>query len=247
MVALNKIGVYAIALIAGAIILGIIFGPSQIFSIVKGSSSNLSQLVPNVSAMVGIDEQGSSDVIVPEANIQKFKNLNNAIETMKGKKQCVSNYGGFTNLGGTSIEIGLSEKSLVAWLMQDGRKSNHSFKIEDLKPCVIAGSEEITENFYEKYENKPFKNDIKGYFASVDRIKIKEDDRTGCLADTRFMLPGYSDDIVNDECDNLEDGGKLFTPDGKYICFFPTNFETDADEDGLENSFVQGLQIDECT
>jgi len=142
------------------------------------------------------------------------------------------------------------------------------FTIKNMQPCVIAGTAEITANFNNKYilqsgtvsgsDHYPVSSltilasagesvsddigtagtiatDVAGGVAGVGITEIKT-----CHEGNQLRVPELGEGVVNDQCNNLEDGGMLYKS-GNKICFFPTNYDT-FNEDGLDRDYVGGTE-----
>jgi hypothetical protein len=206
-------------------------------------------------------------VKLPENHQEAVLKLNTTIHQMlsSSNKNCFANYAtvlpendvysGFPlleekgtsiimnyNNGETDFRIygGAGGQQLVTTLL---------FSIEDMRPCVIAGSNEVTENFYSSFlkngQDQAYLNTHPFYHTPVSQIQIKYDvegnpDYIGdCIHGNAIRVPGDSKE-VNVQCNNLLDGGWLFTPDNKQICFFPTNYFVDYSSTGLDDDLVSG-------
>jgi hypothetical protein len=182
---------------------------------------------------------------------EQIDSLQKAMEEMaKSKKNnCFSNYDGFSPLGekGTSLKIQYDQREKATYVTIFGGVGGEqtvvdaSFKVENIRPCVIAGSNTITENFYNGYiEGRSYSGPLPAYpyFQPVDSITIKGDEDENTIG-----VPALGGDAVNDENGNLKDGGWLYKVDDKF-CFLPTIWEYDPtgdyDEDGMDSSYISG-------
>ncbi|MBI2573381.1 hypothetical protein HYV86_05955 [Candidatus Woesearchaeota archaeon] len=131
--------------------------------------------------------------------------------------------------------------------------------IEGVKPCVIAGTRNdaygrevnVAGNFYEAYVRFPdvpfaikkesMLRDYAMHYFPVETLTITRSsglDATGnAIRATVNSALGLVE--INDEGNNLLDGGLLYTPDKKHICFFPTTVGdvtcSGDDPDGLDD------------
>ena len=105
-------------------------------------------------------------------------------------------------------------------------------------PCVIAGPNNEAENFLNYFLKSEAPQLIYPYYQNVNSLTIlySTDGRNG----NRLTVKDFDEDTVNDQSNNLDNGGLLFTPDGHHICFFPTG---GTDEDGIEEDWLTGKEI----
>ena len=114
------------------------------------------------------------------------------------------------------------------------------YVFEDMVPCVIAGSDDITENFVEHFFDN---GDLREpYHMPVSAVTFSYKFGKDTSGGNGISVQQFGEEPVNDEGDNMENNGWLFTPDGKQICFFPTNYNINADDDGIEHDFFDNLE-----
>lgn len=211
---------------------------------------------------VGADELEGGTVEIPEEHRSQILQLNETISRMmaSSNKNCFANYGGFTDLGekGTSISLSYDQVSDTTTINVGGGAGGKQMvtdlrqKIPGMRPCVIAGDYQVTKNFWNKFMEG---RDVSGsYFKPVQQLKIyyaienpnyqMSDWR--CDDGNRITVPEFDKNTVNDHCDNFNEGGWIFTPDNKHICFIPTNLHTNYDRDGIEHDFHQRRSLPQC-
>lgn len=241
----SKIIFFVLPIVFLVIVVIIFFGQSGQWEELKDIVLGIKDVVP-IEAGVGLEEL-SADVSVSIQHKQQVSSLNKTISSMlgSGKENCFANYGGFTELGekGTSIILSLKGDKTVLTI---GGGSGGEQIVTDLTveyhqmvPCVIAGQGNVAKHFFNYFlegENQL----IFPYFSPVKEIKISYE--TEDFNGHHIAVPSLGDS-VNDEGDNLEDQGWLFTPDGQHICFFPTNKVVNYDDDGIDNDFFQSEEI----
>ena len=109
------------------------------------------------------------------------------------------------------------------------------FEFPGMKPCVIAGHSTVTKNFYDRFISEGAEKIP--YFRPVNSMTIAFEEGTTINDGNVIRVSEFDADTVNDENDNLEDGGYIFTPDGIHFCFFPTNYAYNYDKDGMDNDY----------
>ena len=162
------------------------------------------------------------------------------------KKNCFVKYDPIPNLGlrGTSIEFHYEngQTTMLVYGGADGRKliPELATKFDKMIPCVVAGSDQVAENFFSKFiEGK----DVSGnYFQPVNYVRI-----LGCGDEINRIMTVENDDPQvhldhgpNRYCNNLNDGGILFSPDNQRICFIPTAGNVPMGQDGIDQDYVSG-------
>ena len=140
-------------------------------------------------------------------------------------------------------------------------------EFQGMKPCVIAGKGGVSENFFKNFiEQRTSSDQFVGtggggpassgeegasagssltteggmglrwpYFKEASSLTIRYG--TSGYNGNRISVGSFDADTVNDESDNFENEGWLFTPDGQHICFFPTNKVPNYDDDGIDNNY----------
>jgi len=191
-------------------------------------------------------------VKVPEEHQQAILRLNETIYQMlsSSRKDCFANYApvSLESSPYSGLPPLLGKGTSIVMLYDSGEDATNVrvyggaggeqlvttllFSIPHMHPCVIAGNAEITNNFYTKFL---MKQPVSGsYHAGVNQIQLKDDDGNA------LRTVGFGEKVINDQEGNLLDGGWLFTPDNRHICFFPTSSSTN--EHGLDVELVSSLE-----
>ena len=145
----------------------------------------------------------------------------------KGKENCFVQYTTFSDLEekGTSLQFkSEGDKTFLTVYAGAGGKqviTDLSGEIPDMKLCVIAGVGGVAEHFFSHFLQGK-QELIYPYYQPVASFSI---------SNKGISVPEL--DVDN----SLEDNGWLFTPDGKNICFFPTNAVSDYDGSGIDNDY----------
>ena len=206
------------------------------------------------------DDNGLQLPMVPQAHQEKITRLKETITKMLTSKEetCFGNYGGFPNLKLTSIQISydnVEDKTKFTIYGGAGGKQlrrDLSFEIERMRPCVIAGTSSVTNNFEESFLNTKKweeKNIVSGHYTPASNIEIKysEDKDDGNV----IRVPQFGPKVVNDESNNFQDAGIIYKPTPGSICFFPTVYgdlfgDCDGgDKEGLDNDCLGEDEIEE--
>jgi hypothetical protein len=238
------------------VVVTIFFGQSGVWEDLKETILETKKVAPDLG--FGDNELNSSQYLTPKKHRDKIEKLSKLInETMlkEGNTNCFVKGPVFEDLTDGDEKTSFSfvrmpgEKSkLVVHSGAGGKQIDTSmqYEFEGMVPCVIAGSEEITKNFVSRFFTNPSSNGG-DYYRPVSAITfsykegITTDDGNG------ISVADFGEDPVNDEGDNMENNGWLFTPGGKQICFFPTNKATNADDDGIDNDFFDNPQVKLCS
>ncbi|MBU0456623.1 MAG: hypothetical protein ABH824_03935 [Nanoarchaeota archaeon] len=243
--AVNKLVYYIIPLIVLGLIAWWQFGFGGLFENLKGGVKGVIEMAPNVS--IGAEEELATEPTIPREHEEAINNLVETIEKMvtSPKKNCFLNYkllgknygtnSGMPSLGegGTTISFQLKgDKTEMLIAGGAGGKQEVTRlrkEIAGFKPCVIAGSNEITKNFFNRYlgQGQILGDNYKP--VSIINIFYDTDGDNG----NAIRVPEFGNEPVNDEGDNFEDEGWLFKAEDGSICFFPTNKVMSADDDGL--------------
>jgi hypothetical protein len=218
-----------------------LFQSGSFKDLVKGGENIVKEYGPDVD--IGLAELQAEDVSIPQEREAKVNAMKNVIENVlaSDKSNCFATFGGFSNLGNnerSSIITMTYDSSLETTFFtvtDDIGRTYKSFSISKMQPCVVAGDSNLVENFVgyffeddQSLENLP-------YYSPVNRIEIKysEDNINGNV----IRVPEFGDAAVNDESNNFKSNGYIFKGGSNNICFFPTNIEKDADEDGIDDDF----------
>lgn len=239
----SKIFLMLIPLVFLFVVLAIFLGGEGLLEKVKGAVLGAKDILPKVS--VGLEEQ-KAEVTIPDEHRTQILNLQQRIVFLlsgrgrgAARENCFDNYGTLPDLGegGTSLKFELrGDKTVLTVFGGAGGKqviTDLSTEFPNMKPCVIAGEGEVSKNFVAHFLDE--KKLYYPYFTGVNSLTVWD----GTSGDTgnRIGVGNFDADTVNDEGDNLENAGWLFTPDGEHICFFPTNKIADYDDDGIDNDY----------
>ena len=218
-----------------------LFQSGSFKDLVKGGENIVKEYGPDVD--IGLAELQAEDVSIPQEREAKVNAMKNVIENVlaSDKSDCFATFGGFNNLGKddrTSTITMTYDSSLETTFFtvtDDIGRTYKSFSIAKMQPCVVAGDANSVENFVNHF----FKNSLLAqnspYYSPVNRIEIKysEDYVNGNV----IRIPEFGDTAVNDKSNNFKSNGYIFKGGSNNICFFPTNAEIDADEDGIDDNF----------
>jgi hypothetical protein len=237
----SKIVFLLIPLLFLIVVVFIFFAESGAWEELKDTINGVDEFVPDLG--LGLDELQTGDVSIPPEHEAQIRKLSDTINQylLGNKENCVANYGGFTELGDTFVMIDQIQDKMVMRVGGAGPAGKllaTDLRFEfDAKPCVIAGKEgstDVTERFYKWAVDRDWLTPPSPYYKEVRSIKMHYSTKT-FRNGNHINVKEFDPEPVNDQSDNFEDNGWLFTPDGKHICFFPTNKATDYDEDGIDN------------
>lgn len=235
----SKVFMFIIPLVVLIVVLSILFRPEEgLFEKVKGLILGAKEVLPKVS--IGLEEQ-KAEVTISDVHRKEIIQLKDVIEGMVniGNENCFANAGPLSDLGEkeTSFKFELQgDKTMFTVYGGAGGKqiiTDLSTEFTAVKPCVIAGKGGISKNFFTSFiEGEELSSP---YFKEVNSLTISY----GTSGDNgnRIRVGDFDSDTVNDEGDNLENDGWLFTPDGLHICFFSTNKVANYDDDGIDNDY----------
>ena len=228
----TKIFEYLIPIVILIVILTILFGGKGLFTKAKEVILGAKDLLPTVK--VGLEEQ-KAEVTIPDVHREQIYNLKKTIEFMlgEGRENCFAKYNTFSEVGEipTSLTFELrGDKTILRVKSGSGGKQD----IKDLdteflgmKPCVIAGEGDEVAHF-ESYFLEGKKQLIYPYFRPVNSLTI-------------FSTHKISASDLEEQ--DLDDNGYLFTPDGEYICFFPTGGDGIAEKEFTQSAFFSETSI----
>ena len=245
MVVSKKIIFYLIPLIVLIIMSLIYWGPEGSYQQLKDVVSGVKEYTPDIT--VGLDELAAGETTLPSHLLREATALQNTLLAMakSNKTNCFQSFGGFSqelgedettasflftyNPAGNSTQVVIHEKKKVIY---------NKFDVPGMKPCVIAGLGGVAENFFKACIDGPCKNFKTPYYQDVNSITIKygEKRRNGNII--RVNDQNWPPNAVNDESKNFENDGILFKGPNNQICFFPTNWIRNFDEDGIDNDFI---------
>lgn len=251
----GKLGTYIIAILTLILLLLFFFSPEEgAFGKLKWSVEKIKGYLP---FKTGIKPLAGGQAAVPSQHQVEINKLKEAIRKMSAsqKSNCFYqfNEGGFSSLGedGTVIQLTYDETTRSTKLSVEVLGGKHYVtNMEDsfpgIKPCVIAGDTAMVKRFYGRFIDKS-QGGVSDIFRSVKTIKINFYTGTGintCFDGNVIRVKEFGENIVNSACKNFDSNGWLFTPDNKHICFFPTNWESNADEDGIDNKRFMARETD---
>jgi hypothetical protein len=244
----NKMGTIMIAIIVMIILASIYFFNGGMFDNVKDIVEDIKENAIDIS--VGMNELNASGVAIPNEQVAEVSALKSAIESMlaSNKTNCFGSFGGFER------ELGNSDKSTViniyynndpqAMKIVISNQNGQLYKIlnfPNTRPCVVAGRSNEAKNFYAHYIDGA--QLVSPYSSTVQGLTIfYQKEWTSYNGNTIRVFGWPEDGPVNDEGNNLDNNGLLFKGEGNEICFFPTNKEIDADDDGIESDSVKELK-----
>ena len=213
------------------------------------------------------EEQDSSafKLDIPADQRSQIDTLKDTIELMlkSSKKNCFANYGGLSDLGerGTSLTLTYDpavDSTKLRVLGGEGGEqviTNLLYEFKGMKPCVVAGGI-VAENFRKRFITQE-NTQISSVYNPINELTIYYETESAaglfglgllkgatCSNGNRIIVPEFGEQPVNDECNNLREGGFLFKPSSEpgsqHICFFPTNTEFNANEDGQDWIYISG-------
>ncbi|NQV91180.1 hypothetical protein HQ489_01790 [Candidatus Woesearchaeota archaeon] len=249
----TKLVFYIIPLILLIVVVFIFFGQGGAWEDLKDVISDAKTVAPDLT--FGENTLNASEIITPAHHAVKIKELVKIInETMlkKGNDNCFVKGPVFDDFRDgderTSISfvrVSNTESKLVVRSGAGGKQIDTTLqdKFENLVPCVIGGSKEITTNFVARFFDKTSSNPG-NYFMPVGAVTLSYKFGATTSDGNGISVADFPEEKnpINDEGDNMENNGWLFTPDGKNICFFPTNKAVNADDDGIDNDYFDNLQ-----
>jgi len=260
---IEKLGVYIIAGLTIAVLMYVflIQGEGGLQKL-GGNVEGLKKYAPDFTKHLEAEELPSTQTSLPQEHLGAIRSLKNTINStllagkVGDKDNCFAEYGKLPNLGERQTSIEFRKEGSGTMMMVyggvDGRTVIPEFttEFENMVPCVIAGSDEVAENFFTKFIEG---EEVSGsYFQPVDYVKIFYTETLEfprlCTAGNRIMsrvgedTTSYFDQGPNYHCNNLQDSGIFFSPDHQHICFIPTNYAENADQHGIEQGFVGGTK-----
>lgn len=254
----EKLGLYVIAAITVAVLFYVLLiqeggGLQKLGKDVE----SLKKYVPDFTKNLEAEELPATQTVLPQNHLAAIRSLQNAINStlLSTKTDCFTEYGSLPELGDrqTSIELRYEngKTTMLVYGGVDGRKVIPELTKEfEMIPCVIAGSDQVAENFFTKFIGK--EEATGSYFQPVNYVKIfYSQKRSGqlweCSEGNRIMTIEPTEEVwqyeqgPNKYCNNLHDGGIFFSPDHQHICFIPTNYiYEDTDQHGIEDDYVGG-------
>lgn len=250
MEAVPKLALYILAIVIFIILFSFFFGPGSGFNAVKKVFVGVKESV-NVS--IGASEVKGEKPVLPAEHKEAINLLKRTMEKMRSKKQCFQNYqitsggsdqgrNGLPILGekGTSIILEKAGNDLRMILLGGigGKQEISRDVMNDISPCVISGVSKAPTIFKDRYT---VPEDFYNTFLAADD---HEENNYNPVNKILITYDGGENKISynNGPLLDFEDGGFLYTPDGKNVCFFPTK---DGDDTCDGDSNAEGLD-DDC-
>ncbi len=255
----EKLGLYVIAAITVAVLFYVFLIQEEGGLLKLGRNvETLKDYFPDFTKNLEAEELPATQTQLPQEHLIAIRSLKNAINAtlLSSKADCFTEYGKLPDLGDrqTSIEFRYEngKTTMLVYGGVDGRKliPELGAEFENMIPCVIAGSDEVAENFFTKYIQK--EETAGSYFQPVNYIKIFYQTKLvgiTCDKGNRVMTLEPTEETLqydqgpNYLCNNLQDGGIFFSPDNKHICFIPTTRSDRvwiADQHGIRTDYVGG-------
>ena len=217
--------VLALTLIPLVVLIIVAMGESSLLDELKLMTKGLDQFLPDVNR--GLPELKAGEIAFTTNQQERITEFKQTLLAMKGKQNCFAKYG--LDLQGVQVTLSYDGKNLQLQ-GKAGASAKQNLKPEivgtGLQPCVIAGDPHA-ENFLNRIL---FGNDntANPYFQNVNEITLFNDGVNKITYDQKVTS-------------TLNDGGWLYTPDGKYICFFPTADHSNGYSiNGLDSGYVSG-------
>lgn len=222
-----------VALLVAAIIIWFVLAPSGAFSKLKEATSGVKSFA-NID--IGArEEAGGFPSLLPQQQVS-VDSFVEAVKAMQekapqrkpgGELGCFQQYTPFPPLADSSLILKYSPSPLDLTTLivkggKDGLQEVEYHEFPGLRPCVIAGSKSfdgkatsetapIAENFRTTFLSRTGRI-VKPYFLETGTITLQGDgDKNKLTAQGESLSEIFT----------FNDGGWLFTPDGKRICFLP--------------------------
>ena len=226
----TKLVFWIIPLIVLIILTIAFFGDKSLFTELKLATKDIQEGLPDVG--LGLDELKGEKIVFNDQQSKAINSMKEKIILMEGKKDCFLNCGGFPQLGeqGASIEMewtndssgshssftffgGVGGKQILTGLYFDTK----------LKPCVIGGTDAISQSFYESYI-KSQKTSTFPHYLEIPKLRIFSD------GDNKIVYSGFTTYL---------ESSLLYTYDGTQLCFFPTRHEWigEYEAEGIDNDW----------
>lgn len=250
MEAATKVVLYIIPIVVLVLLVFFYFGPSGALDKLKKVSGGLENYVP----AIGTKELTAGKIDVGATQRSEFGELESVVKSMVTSPHgpCFAYYkkGGFSNFeSGSSITFSYDAAHDGTNVVVNGGPggkqvvSDLSMTISKMKPCVVAGSAGIVRAFEEGYLNdKAWSDKVihPMHFKPVTQLKIEyfEGKTVLCKNANHIVVSELGIGVATNECDNLNDYGVLYTPDGVHVCFFPTVYTGSSDKDGLNDDYL---------
>ncbi len=218
------------------------FGDQSLFGKAKGVTDKIKDVVS-----IGAEQNIGTTPTVPEKHRTELAAFRAALDkaAQSQDNNCFVSYTPFSNLGeeGTSLELQYNtqqdQTEATVYGGAGGKQviTDQSFIIKHMKPCVVAGvgaGRDVAANFRAHFVEGGVL--YEPYYLTTDAIIIKYSDPWNRVGGNTLTVPSFGDQYVNDEGDNFR-SNLVFKGLNNDICFFPTNKNTDADEDGLHEQY----------
>jgi len=217
-----------------------LFQSGSFKDLVKGGEKIVKEYGPDVD--VGLAELQAEEVSIPQEREAKINAMKNVIENVlaSDKSDCFATFGGFNNLGKDersskiSMTYDSSLETTFFTITDEIGRTYKSFSIK-MQPCVVAGDANSVENFVNHFFKNSLLSEGLPYYSPVNNIEIKYSEEN--INGNVIRVPEFGDSAVNDQSNNFKSNGYIFKGGSNTICFFPTNVEKDADEDGIDDDF----------
>jgi len=255
---IKKIVMYLIPIIM-LVLLWMYFGGA--FDKFKDIGSKVNEYLPTI----GAEKLQASQPLVSEDNKNQILSLKDALNKMVGKGPCFMQYQKFSLLEGANLRASYdAAKDMTNFEVNGGAGASQyvkelAFSVKGMKPCVIAGKDNGVVKAFSNIYLSPLSVDKYSapdwwslrmellkvnfiHYTSVSYIGLGyyEGKTFLCKNANHIIVPELELGVNTNLCDNLNDGGLLYTPDGKNICFFPTVYSDPFydDKDGLNDKYL---------
>ena len=261
MVAVKKLAMYLIPIVVLVILVMAFYSDGGLFGNLKSGTNDTLSYLPDVS--FGAEEVEPTKPTLPSNHQKAVDKLVKTMKEMKdsGNQNCFGNYGGLPELGeqGTLLQFSQDGDDVVLVAgTEGGIVQAHREVIEDVKLCVIAGTESKMENFHNIFLND------KSWDEKENLIKTNNDyfNPVSNTIQIYYSTKGKNGNIIRihelgenegkDGINNFQDAGIIYTPDGEHICFFPTvqgdltcdgSNDKGLDNDCLGNDLAEDINI----
>ena len=227
--------------------LGYFFGDESLFGKAKGVTDKIKDVVS-----IGAEQTVGATPTIPEQHRTELAAFHAALDqaAQSPDTNCFVSYPFFSSLGeeGTSLELHYDaqqdQTNVIVYGGAGGKQvvPDQSFVIKSMKPCVVAGkgnSRNVAENFVTHFVRGEIL--YEPYYLAVDAITVKYNNPLNHLGGNILTVPLFGEEYVNDEGDNFQ-SNLLFKGRNNEICLFPTNKNSDADEDGIDKQYFSTEQ-----
>ena len=163
--ALDKLTTIVLALVVLFILMALVYGPQGAFKKAEGAVDFVLGLAPDVT--VGLKELSAGELTVDNQVQKELTSLKTVLTAMTetNKTNCFQTFGGFQSELGKDLEnawFSGQVDGVKINFVQDGENTNVEvnaykaqvydlFTVENMKPCVVAGTEKKVDEFVECY------------------------------------------------------------------------------------------------